>query len=34
MYTIVSDIAVQDLKEQPPNNAGTVISEIEKFVGK
>jgi len=34
MYTIVSDKAVQDLKEQPSNTAGTVISEIEKFVGK
>ncbi|KAL5239835.1 hypothetical protein ACI65C_007245 [Semiaphis heraclei] len=27
----IEDIAVQDLKEQPPNTAGTVISEIEKF---
>lgn len=34
MYIIVSDIAVQDLKEQPPNTAGVVVSEIEKFVGK
>jgi len=34
MYTIISDIAVQDLKDQPSNTAGTVVSEIEKFVGK
>jgi len=34
MYTFVSDIAVQDLKDRPPHTAGTVITEIEKFVGK
>ncbi|XP_060879049.1 uncharacterized protein LOC132951268 isoform X2 [Metopolophium dirhodum] len=28
----IEDRAVQDLKDQPPNTAGTVISEIEKFV--
>ncbi|XP_015366090.1 PREDICTED: uncharacterized protein LOC107163261 isoform X3 [Diuraphis noxia] len=27
----IKDIAVQDLKEPPPNTAGTVISEIENF---
>jgi len=30
----VSDIVSKDLKEDPPNTAGTVISEIEKFAGK
>jgi len=24
----------KDLKEEPPNTAGTIISEIEKFTGK
>ncbi|XP_003247504.1 uncharacterized protein LOC100568620 isoform X2 [Acyrthosiphon pisum] len=28
----IEDIAVQDLKDQPPNTAGTAVSEIEKFV--
>jgi len=33
MYSIISDIVVRDLKEQPPNTAVNVISEIEKFAG-
>jgi len=33
MFTIITDIAVQDLKEQPPNTAGTVTSDIENSAG-